>query len=169
MNPAELMQGIDWRGCAPGGWLVNEKLDGWFARWDGAQLWTKEGNLYRAPEWFTAALPAGVCLDGELYSGQGCNDVSSRVRRKDTAGWTGLEFIAFDVPGAVGSYGQRMAAAPAGVRRTGFEQCDGPRHLRTLLDAVKGRGGEGLMIRDPLAPYTPGRVAVLQKVKVWVL
>src|SRR5947209_4846684 len=49
------------------GWWMSEKLDGVRAYWDGRQFLSRLGNLYHAPDWFTAGLPADVPLDGELW------------------------------------------------------------------------------------------------------
>ncbi len=46
-------------------WWMSEKLDGVRAWWDGRQFLSRQGNVYHAPEWFTAGLP-NVPLDGEL-------------------------------------------------------------------------------------------------------
>ena len=46
-----------------------EKLDGVRAWWDGRQFLSRQGNVYHAPQWFTAGLP-NVCLDGELWLGR---------------------------------------------------------------------------------------------------
>src|SRR5580658_9321513 len=48
------------------GWLMSEKLDGVRAYWDGKQFLSRQGNLYRAPDWFIEGLPS-VPLDGELW------------------------------------------------------------------------------------------------------
>jgi len=36
-------------------------------------------------------------------------------------------------------------------------QASSPEELNTLFDAAQARGNEGLMIKDPESPYTPGR------------
>src|SRR4051812_34623257 len=51
------------------GWWMSEKLDGVRAYWDGKKLWSRLGNEFLAPDWFTAPLPA-FPLDGELWGGR---------------------------------------------------------------------------------------------------
>lgn len=51
------------------GWWMSEKLDGVRAYWDGRQFFSRQGNRFHAPAWFTAALPA-MPLDGELWAGR---------------------------------------------------------------------------------------------------
>jgi DNA ligase-1 len=48
------------------GWWMSEKLDGVRAWWDGQKFLSRQGNVYYAPDWFTAGLP-NVPLDGELW------------------------------------------------------------------------------------------------------
>jgi len=49
---------------------------------------------------------------------------------------------------------QRPTAAP--IRAPVF-QASSPEELNELFDAAQARGNEGLMIKDPESPYTPGR------------
>ena len=53
----------------PTGWWLSEKLDGVRAYWDGTRLLSRTGIRYWAPDWFLAALPAELALDGELGPG----------------------------------------------------------------------------------------------------
>src|SRR5712675_1526836 len=57
--------------CAtdPTGWWLSEKLDGVRAYWDGRQFLSRQGNLFHAPDFFVAGLPA-TPLDGELWLGR---------------------------------------------------------------------------------------------------
>ncbi|HUJ95018.1 MAG TPA: hypothetical protein VLW84_07130, partial [Terriglobales bacterium] len=45
----------------------------------------------------------------------------------------------------------------AQVIRAPMFQASSPEELNQLFDAVQARGNEGLMIKDPKSPYTPGR------------
>ena len=56
--------------------------------------------------------------------------------------------LAFDPPEQTGS--TRVLRAPA-------FQADSPAELDQLFEAAQARGNEGLMIKDPTSPYTPGR------------
>ena len=48
----------------PTGYVMSEKLDGMRAYWTGHQLFTRCGLLILCPEWFTAAFPTELELDG---------------------------------------------------------------------------------------------------------
>jgi len=109
---------------APSSWLLSEKLDGERAWWDGGVsrglitipwrrrakmdgiepctgLWTGNGNIIHAPDWFLDSLPAGVILDGELWAGRGgFQQVMSAVRKKTPVDWEWrkIKFMVFDAP-----------------------------------------------------------------------
>ena len=48
----------------PTNYIMSEKLDGMRAYWTGKQLFTRSGLLILCPEWFTAAFPTDLELDG---------------------------------------------------------------------------------------------------------
>ena len=54
----------------PKGWWMSEKMDGVRAYWSGSNFYSRSGNEFFAPEWFTAKLPKKP-LDGELWCGRG--------------------------------------------------------------------------------------------------
>src|SRR5213075_711077 len=76
------------------GWWMSEKLDGVRAYWDGKQFISRQGNLYHAPEWFTAGLPS-VTLDGELWiARKAFQRTVGIVRRQDkTDLWKEVKFL----------------------------------------------------------------------------
>jgi len=63
----------------------------------------------------------------------------------------------------------RSAPVTSYASPVAFTVCKGKRDLNGKLRAVLDRGGEGLVIRQPSAPYTVGRVQTMLKVKfsVW--
>jgi DNA ligase-1 len=73
-----------WDGVTdPTSWLLSEKLDGVRAYWDGERFVSRLGNVFYAPDWFKAGLPA-VPLDGELWLGRKkFQRVVSIVRHQD--------------------------------------------------------------------------------------
>src|SRR5262249_19015200 len=99
-----------WDGTAdPTGWWLSEKLHGVRAFWDGKQFISRQGNLYHAPEWFSAGLP-NVPLDGELWLGRKAfQRTVSIVRRQDRSDhWKEIRFVVFDAPGLDKAFEQRM-------------------------------------------------------------
>ncbi len=160
----------------PTGFLVSEKLDGVRAWWDGSRLRFRSGLPVIAPQWFTAKLPAGVALDGELWMGRGrFEELSGAVRRYaalDTE-WRQIRYALFDLPGAEGRFGQRAARLVSIAREARFEplqavqqrELAGRSALTKYFDEVTQGGGEGLMLHRADAPWRAGRSDALLKLK----
>jgi len=160
----------------PAGHLVSEKYDGARALWTGSALLFRSGLPVAAPAWFTAALPAGTALDGELWLGRGRFEaLSGAVRRAqpDDSEWRQLRYMVFDMPQAAGGFAQRHAQlATLGTRwqHPGLQvvqQVAVPSHaaLQQKLAAVLASGGEGLILQRADAPYRTGRSGALLKLK----
>lgn len=56
------------------------------AYWSGGKLWSRAGNVIHAPAFFTAALPADVDLDGELFLGRGKFNELMTIAKTHAAG-----------------------------------------------------------------------------------
>ena len=162
-----LAHGFDWAGSDPSGWLISEKLRGCRVRWDGAALWTRYGNRVKAPDSFTASLPLGFPIDAEIWAGR-C-EVETVARLATQFGGKhftqAVRCVAFDAPDASGGWAERMAAIPASMERVAFTVCEDREHLLAMLAEVQSEGGEGLVIRQPDAPYQRGRNPEILKVK----
>lgn len=92
------------------------KYDGMRALWDGGLttnrtdvpwcegeratgLWSINGKIIRAPEWFLSRLPQNVILDGELWAGvQEFQTVMSICRSHSGEGWEKIRFMVHDAP-----------------------------------------------------------------------
>lgn len=155
------------------GWWMSEKLDGVRAYWDGTQFLSRQGNLYHAPDWFVAGLPA-VPLDGELWIGRKqFQRTVSIVRRQDkTELWKEVRFVVFDAPGRAEPFEARLTFLKQSLpgkntftEALAHDFCKGIDHLRDELKRVEGLGGEGLMLRQPGSGYVAGRSSTLLKVK----
>ena len=120
----------------PTGWMVSEKYDGWFARWNGLRLTSTSGATICAPEWFTAKLPTTE-LRGELHAGRGGFEDVARIVRSGR-GWERLRFAVHPPAEFVGT-----ASAFAIVETV----CRGREHLREFVGAICAAGGEGAMLR----------------------
>ncbi len=152
----------------PEGWWMSEKLDGVRAIWDGVNFRSRGGNIFHAPAWFKAGLPA-LPLDGELFVGRGkFNDAVSIVRSM-TADWTPIKYLVFDiqVDGPTEDR-QRMLLdlqLPSHVLIVEQVLCQSNDALidfeRTILNAK----GEGVMLRSPRSPYEFKRSGHLRKLK----
>lgn len=157
-------------------WWISEKLDGVRAYWDGTQFLSRLGNLYVAPDWFTAGLP-NVPLDGELWlERKQFQKTVSIVRRKDQSEhWRQIRFVVFDAPGLKEPFEARIQYLNDLVKENGPEfafaheqqRCLGIAHLKEELQRVESLGGEGLMLRQPASLYVAGRSSSLLKVKTF--
>lgn len=163
-------------GLDPAPYLVSEKLDGVRAFWDGHALWFRSGLPLVAPAWFTARLPAGVALDGELWLGRGRFEALVSAVRRGTprdAEWRALRYLAFELPGAPGSFAQRAERlqqllgrdAQAAVQALPHERLPDAAALQQRLAQVLAQGGEGLMLHRADAPFVAGRGPWLLKLK----
>ena len=158
----------------PTGWWMSEKYDGLRGYWDGRKLWSRNGNLIRAPDYFLAELPRDVVLDGELWTGYGKFEETVSIVRSEMPDdrWKRVRFMVFDAPQAKGTFEERMqflhATLPDGnqfVRVVAQERCKGVNQLLSERDRVVRLGGEGLMLRQPASAYEAGRSSTLLKVK----
>ena len=157
--------------------LVSEKLDGVRAYWDGKRLISRSGNVFNAPDWFTAVLPARK-LDGELWIERGKFEEVSGIARRDTPldqDWKQIKYMLFELPEGEGTFAQRVEhlKAIAGKANVSWVQAvaqfrvaDHKNLMKRLTEVVKG-GGEGLMLHRADAAYQTGRSEVLLKVKQW--
>ena len=168
LTPAQakkLMQhGKDWDGRDVGRCYASEKLDGCRAYWDGAHLYTKEGNPIHAPH-ITDTLPAGLHLDGELYAGRG-NFQTARMFTQYGINPDAVRFMVFDAPGINAEWPQRLAdAKDAGADVVPWWVADGVEQLHQQLKTLLSVGAEGIMVRAPGYRYKSGRSPIIQKMK----
>ncbi len=170
-----LLQGHPWDGEQDlTGWWMSEKLDGVRAYWDGKQFLSRRNNIYYAPDWFTAGLPAHP-LDGELWIGRRAFDLTSEIVRTQGTPerWKDLKFLVFDAPETKGPFEDRVkflqdehgAWKSTYTHLVEHNECTDPEHLLSELDRVLGLGGEGLMMRKPGSHYERTRSSSLLKVK----
>jgi len=159
-------------------YLVSEKLDGVRAVWDGRSLRFRSGKPIHAPAWFVDALPAQP-LDGELWIGRGSFERVSGIVRKETpidAEWRQVRYMVFELPGAPGSFRQRVdqisqlvhQANVPWLQRIDQATVSDLNELQQWLAKVLAAGGEGLMLHRADAVYETGRSDTLLKLKPWL-
>lgn len=158
------------------GWLMSEKLDGVRAWWNGRELVSRQGRRFAAPEWFTEGFPPFE-LDGELWIGRGrFSEVQSVTSmRVPHDGWRRVTYNVFEAPNAPGGLIDRLQRVEryladhpgTPIRIISQQVCRDETHLKQRLDEVEASGGEGLVLRNPLAPYETGRSTNALKVKTF--
>jgi DNA ligase-1 len=172
--PALLLANVWKPSIDPTGWWMSEKYDGLRGYWDGQKLWSRQGNLIHAPDYFLAELPRDIALDGELWIGYGKFEETISIVRSETPDdrWKLIHYMVFDAPQAPGTFEQRMQFLRATVseqnrfvRIVAQERCKGSAQLLAERDRVVRLGGEGLMLRQPGSLYEPRRSPTLLKVK----
>jgi len=159
------------------GWLMSEKLDGVRAIWTGSELISRAGNKFFAPESFTAQLPSGVVLDGELYIGRGKFQNTVGIVRKHTPSeseWRDIHYCVFDAPEIQGGFEGRLEFCSNTLKSCEVAEvvqhvpCKGQEHLEILFDELCAIGAEGVMLRRPNSDYESGRSGSLLKYKPFI-
>ncbi len=158
------------------GWLMSEKLDGVRGIWNGREMRSKTGRLYDAPQAFIENFP-DFALDGELYSRRGeFAKISGMVRAGDD--WSELKYYVFDVPNTDNSGGgleQRLSKIKNWLKThpnpniVVIEQIkiNNIDEAKRYLAKVEKAGGEGVILRDPKAPYLNKRSDTFLKLKTY--
>lgn len=170
MKEADFLHPTDWnRETDLSGWIATEKFNGCRACWDGETLWSRGGNPIMAPSWFTASLP-NTPLDGEVWCGFNALE-AARLAVQYGRFTPSARFVVFDLPtNARTDYLGRNADARWLLRRQRHVDVVKPTvirdraHLVSLVRAVKAHGGEGLVVRQPVGLYKPGRTKAAVKV-----
>lgn len=168
MNETTMQHGIDWNGQDISGFVATEKYDGCRAYWDGENLWSRGGLEINLPDSWRAALPADVSLDGEIYDGAGgvyrCG-AAIRYGRFTPS----MKLMVFDCPSAAGDYLDRLTFAEkftgGPLEVISIRTVSNLSAAKEFLSEVTARGGEGLMLRNRLLKYKPGRTAEILKFK----
>lgn len=160
-------------------YLISEKYDGVRAMWDGKQLYTRQGNIINAPNWFTKDLPK-TPLDGELWIARSQFDALSGAVRKEMpidAEWQQITYNIFELPNAPGPFEARAKLILAIVNNAHANnqalhlkavnqfRLKDEAGLQAKLKQVVKNGGEGLMLHLASAEYITGRSTVLIKLK----
>ena len=168
MTERDMTLGRDYQQFADNldGWLLSEKLEDVRAYWDGAQAWTRGGNIIRLPERIRAELPQGVALDGGIFCGRG-NFYEARTAVLHGHWTPRCQFWCYDAPDASGIWSQRMAAAAAIYSRVvEYRTFPGWRETNAWLAVIQADRGEGSVARrDDVAGYERGRTDYLIKIK----
>ncbi len=154
------------------GWVMSEKLDGVRAYWDGKHLISRGGKIIHAPKWFTKNYPPFE-IDGELWTKRGdFENISSIVRDKTPSNeWEAVKHYIFEVPNAKGDLFDRLKKLKPyegkTIRIIKQISIKDKRHLDLFLEEIEAKGGEGLVVRDPSAPYINKRTSKALKVKTF--
>ncbi len=155
------------------GWVMSEKLDGVRAYWDGKHLISRGGHIIHAPSWFTKNYPPFE-IDGELWSRRGdFENIVSIVRDKTPSKeWRAIKHYIFEVPNAsAGLFARLEKVKPYEgntIKVIPQVKIQSRNHLKQFLAKTESLGGEGVVVRDPEAPYIAKRTNKALKVKTFL-
>lgn len=134
------------------GWGMTEKLNGVFAEWDGKNFLSKNGLIFKVPDFFKKGLPINKKLSGELWLDYGkFQAVCNAIRNIDDPNWKKITFNIFNSH-AKGIYIERLNALdnicfPAHVKILKPVLIESLEQLNAFFNNVIKKGGEGLVIR----------------------
>jgi len=154
------------------GWVMSEKLDGIRAYWTGKELLFRSGKKINAPKWFLKNYPP-FAIDGELWSKRGdFENISSIVRDKiPTQKWKQIKHYIFDVPDAKGDLFKRLNKLKPYtnniIKLIPQIKIQNKTQMVKFLKDIENKGGEGVVVRDPNAPYVRKRSSTILKVKTF--
>lgn len=154
---------------------VSEKYDGIRGYWDGTKMYSKQGNPFQVPTWFTKNWPS-IPLDGELWIGRDkFQEILSCVKNQSDSDlcWMEMTYNVFDLPNSSKPFSKRLqdlnniAEATDNPTLSIIKQSKLKDYqaLEHTLTKVTKEGGEGLMLHHQDAIYQSGRVNHLLKVK----
>ena len=156
------------------GWLMSEKLDGIRGYWTGKKLISRSGKEFTVPKWFIKDFPPFE-IDGELWTKREEFEHISSIVNSQTAhdGWQEISYNIFEVPHQKGGVMERLEVLKKWLKKhpNKFIKiipqhiCKGGEHLKSELKRVEKMGGEGLVVRNPLAIYIEKRTSEALKVK----
>jgi DNA ligase 1 len=163
LSPMNALLLTDYIGQTVEGWLASEKIDGIRALWNGREFISRNGVVFTVPDWFKAGMPE-CPLDGELFAGS----LGLTISATQAGRWSEVRFYAFDAPSA-DQFKDRVARLatmplPAHCEVVPHWTTDTVEAIRKA-DEIASNGGEGLVVRNPSAPYAAGRSSAALKIK----
>jgi len=155
------------------GWVMSEKLDGVRGYWDGKTLLSRQGLPLPAPTYFTAQFPP-FAIDGEIFSERNqFEEIASITKSFKDDNWTKLILYVFDVPNASGNLFERLKTLEDYLKEHPTPYIKiipqipirDKTHLFEYLYEVEAKKGEGVVLRNPNAPYERKRSTQILKLK----
>lgn len=155
------------------GWVMSEKLDGVRGYWNGQHLFSRQGVMLNPPDYFVDNFPPFE-IDGELFSERGkFEEIAATVRSSNPKGWYKLKLYVFDVPNGKGNLFERLAQLEDYLIQHPHPHIEiikqipvqNKEHLHQFLQHILAAGGEGVVVRNPYAPYINGRSSQILKLK----
>jgi len=170
------------------GLYVTEKYDGQRVQWDPVtkKLYSRYGNSLAAPQWYLDFfIDINIPLDGELFFGYNSWGFTGIARSKTAQSraandmlWKKSKYMVFDLPDInIGTYLERIALlekhpkigsrepGPSPIQLVTRELVTSKKMLEDTYQKILKRGGEGVILNNPVAFYHDGRTDVILKYK----
>lgn len=174
-KPALMLANVYHKGVNLDNYWVSEKYDGVRAVWDGKQLISRGGNVYKAPLWFTRYFP-DTRLDGELWIARQQFEQTVSIVRDDVPndkGWGKIKFMVFDLPDSTATFDQRIHQINTLLSKLDINWLQAVKQwkvkshteLMSQLTTITQHGAEGLMLHRGASYYKGKRSGDLLKVK----
>ena len=168
----------------PVDWYLSEKLDGYRARWipEKKIFLSRNQKEFNAPEWFKDAMP-DVNLDGELFAGRDNFQGMGVVRKKIPIDeeWINIKYVVYDLPEENDIFVNRSIKLSKIVQKSKKQWNDNKisyplvftkqikiksiEYMDKLYKEILEKGGEGIMIKDPISMYEDKRSNYMLKYK----
>jgi DNA ligase-1 len=144
-------------------WSV--KMDGIRAVWMNGKLITRNGNLIYAAKNITQRLPLGVNLDGELWAGKNTFEktLGAVQNGPEDPFWNKIKFWAFDIYDTASKdtflerHKQLLGLEDKGVNVVTQLRVTNVLSLKRMLSKLTYQGHEGIVVRNAVGLYRPGR------------
>eukprot|EP00026_Physarum_polycephalum_P002177 Phypoly_transcript_02182.p1 GENE.Phypoly_transcript_02182~~Phypoly_transcript_02182.p1 ORF type:complete len:962 (+),score=179.47 Phypoly_transcript_02182:307-2886(+) len=156
----------------PTNWWIFEKYDGMRGVWSPQTraMYSRWGTHLQIPQYISDVLPNMCWLDGEIWFGRERNTRHKATKISNSPAlhfveWKNFKFVVFDSPFPHGKlpYKERYAfLLSIFPKDLGFtflaphQLCTGKEFLASVFYQIRAKGGEGIILRDPEAPYVSG-------------
>jgi DNA ligase-1 len=146
-------------------WMWSVKMDGIRAVWMNGKLITRNGNLIYAAKNITQRLPLGVNLDGELWAGKNTFEktLGAVQNGPEDPFWNKIKFWAFDIYDTASKdtflerHKQLLGLEDKGVNVVTQLRVTNVLSLKRMLSKLTYQGHEGIVVRNAVGLYRPGR------------
>lgn len=153
-------------------WIWGRKYNGVRGYWDGSRFCSRSGVVITPSREIVQMMPRGFKIDGEFYSkidDVPLHTIADNVFAESTSPvWKNIQFIAFDLHGPLPfrTRYEKLKKLMHGKAVVRFDRLPvGHLTLDNLMDIALTHNWEGVIVRDPGAPYTPGRHKTMVKIK----
>eukprot|EP00026_Physarum_polycephalum_P002917 Phypoly_transcript_02926.p1 GENE.Phypoly_transcript_02926~~Phypoly_transcript_02926.p1 ORF type:complete len:773 (+),score=149.17 Phypoly_transcript_02926:98-2416(+) len=167
---------------SPANWLIFEKFDGIRAIWNAEErvLYSRWGKELEIPHFISETFSQYDWLDGEIWFGRerGMRYEAINVSKAahHLVNWDKFKYVVFDCVSPemreepyVDRYKKLEGIFPSGkgsyLTLAPYDVCTGKEFAEVLFFALRSRGGEGIILRDPNSAYVNGYSRHLYKYK----